>query len=218
MKSPLLFLALLVSTAAHADDYNLNFSEYSYRDKPAKRRVENPFILGLSMGNWAPEGITFSNRIQSPAKFENPMPYFSLSVTAPSIASGRLGSLVPKFGIMVSRQDRRDNLADGTQSSPQNLYLVPILAGIQFNPEVAHFGRLQAYVGLSVVPTIAMTDRSVFDDGETTLGWMGMGELGANFKVSSGLLLDVHGLLTRGSLKGNNLAAGGFGAGFGVLL
>ena len=106
----------------------------------------------------------------------------------------------------------------------QNMYILPIQFGIEARPKRLRWKWTGLYGGASLLPLLALTQRSAIDEGKTFFGLAGEVNLGvenslgwvASALSSSSVMLEGHG--SAGTLSGEIFKAVGVRAGLRVRL
>jgi len=169
-------------------------------------------------------GMAASSRALSAAAFlPTSVPYVSGYFLSAGIGLGRSGFLGWKAGLGMQTL-RRTGLVEvpgGVLSSEQALYVFPMTVGAEFFPQVLSWNGGNAYLGLALLPTMAIMSESALSQASVQMGmpveaglgvsldfrklWAALGhlEMDLNMSLTSGKVqeLDMFGFTGRAGLR-----------------
>ncbi|HEX4924241.1 MAG TPA: hypothetical protein VFV50_09145 [Bdellovibrionales bacterium] len=143
-----------------------------------------PDRMAVMLSSFKPKAITLESRI-SASEFEaRGLPQVSaayhLFLGAPGV-----GDLYAQAGAGYQSFERHGNVGVSTVqfSSNQQLYMIPMRVGLALEPRALRTGLLRASVGLSALPTLAMTEESAISEDRSYFA--------TAYELSAGLSADI---------------------------
>jgi hypothetical protein len=186
-------------------------------EQAQRERSEKPIgSIEVGVSSYEPNSLQLISRISSPSSFSlvGP-PQINLNGITPL---GRNFNL--KFGTGFLAMDRTGQIgASGqTQTDQQTAYLISFRAGAEYAPLSMATTKFRPYATAALLPTLAMTSRSSFDDGQSEFGIPI--ELGVGTLIHVFQSLDFNLAITSilGKVQDSNMDGLGFNAGVRVPL
>lgn len=199
-----------------------------FEEQPGSfRAVDRPSYVELHTSSWVPNQLALPSRVQGTSTFEaGPVPLVGLAFLVPVGDPDRQVDLAFRTGISAIRVERQGyaSVTGVPQLSKQNLYLLPVQLGIEARPKRLRWKALSLFASASVVPILALTQRSIFDAGRTYFGLSGEVSVGLESTLgwvnpdlsTASLTIEGHG--GAGALSGEILRGGGVRGGVRVRL
>jgi hypothetical protein len=175
--------------------------------------------LEFGVSSWSPSNLQLGTRAAVTSPFQTDgLPNLNFAFTSAPIVQGKAGALMIRAGLGLSSLQRTGSATDDSSSMTQGLLMIPLEVGVQYQPSFLVWRNFSGYVAESAMPTLALTERSIYDDGTTSLGIASKTLLGVQADLSrwTGQIhaaLDVNFNVTAGSVSGGSLYGTGIGAG-----
>ena len=181
-------------------------------EQAQRERAHAPFnAVDLSISSWQPKDIQMSSRIQNATGFTDAgVPTIQLSTLHPLTNWASL-----KLSLGLASLHRYGTLDAAGQSTKQEqmAYLPYLGLGAEFTHPALSTRLLKPYFSASLQPSLVITTRSAFDDGQSALGFpfgVGAGVLVHAFKTAD---INIGATETLGSVKNSDVSGLGLNAG-----
>lgn len=158
--------------------------------------------IEVALSSWSPSNFTRKTYLGQTGSFHaGTIPYVSLNVRYPFAHYSNGANLAVKAGFSGTNLEREGSvgLTGGTVNSTQTLNLFMARAGVEY--QALRFSFLQPYVGLALLPSVALSAKSTFEDRVSAFGVPLEGTLGliARPQLFKDLLGLTHGALGIGA-------------------
>ena len=181
-------------------------------EKPVSRRLE------LAVSSWEPSNYQSPTNVAA-SGFQSSVPGLSLTYLEP-LKNYRWAEIDWKAGVGFVGMSRQSTLPTGGQTDSQSLYLFSGNVGADLKPSKLRVKEFSPYVGASLMPTFAVTNQAVQNDGASTFGmpyqfslgttigsrWTGYQSL-KNMELNVAIVKTLSGI-GESSLSGTGLLAG----------
>jgi hypothetical protein len=186
-------------------------------EQAQRERSEQPTSsIDLGVSSYQPNSLNLISRISNPGGFSlvGP-PQINLNGLTPM---GRDFSLKFGTGFLVLNRSGAVGASDQDIVDSQTAYIISGRAGAEYSPYSFSSSKFHPYATAAIVPTIVMTSRSSFDDGQSAFGVpveLGAGTL---VHVLQSWDLDLSIVGTLGKVQDSNMDGLGLNAGVRVHL
>lgn len=211
-------------TVINEDSVKVSLPDAHLESSTAK--VEEPVAywhprLEVVVSSWSPRDLENASIIDGASPWQvSGMPYFSAGVLINPWDTGFASQLAFKLGLGFASLTRQATLQYLSTSEivNQGAYLIPVQAGVEYSPSVLTWKNVSGHLGVFVMPTMLLTQRSAMDDGTSSVGVPFQMTLGSQIDlkkwVSIPMQLTVDWVATYGGIRGGgNLFGTGIGAG-----
>ena len=182
-------------------------------EKPITRKLE------LSVSSWAPSSFQSPSNITATNFQSSVVPGLSLTYLA-TLKNYRWADIDWKAGVGYVGMSRESTLPIGSLTENQSLYLFSGNIGADLKPAKLRMKEFSPYVGASLMPTFAVTNQAVQNEGASTFGvpyqfaigttigsrWTGYQSL-KNMELNVAVVKTLSGI-GESSLSGTGLVAG----------
>ncbi len=179
-------------------------------EAPAARKDQ----FSLNYFAWKPTSITVEDRTGGASSFEIDIPRFSFFYQQPLVSNIK-SSLYLKSGLGFQSFKRSGNLqfAQSNSSDTQNLYILPLHGGFEFQSNIFNSKKITPFVGAWVSPTWISMEDSMMSDSKSYWTVFYETNIGATYNVTESVLVDVGFLQSFGKDDSLDFQASGFNAG-----
>jgi hypothetical protein len=130
--------------------------------------------IEISASSWAPRDFAWESRVSVPAFGPATVPQLGLSFLSAPLLQPRGVALSWSAGISFQSFSRESAIQGGAGSLPrtetQGAYLIPARLGVEATPSALHNVYFSPLATFSVLPTLALVNRSAFSDGAAAVG------------------------------------------------
>ena len=177
-------------------------------EQSQRERANAPKTLWeLRASSWSPENLSSPSRIPGASSFQKKgIPQMEALILSP-MGSGAVSF---EIGLGILALERSGKLEGGGLAIPvdQNAYLGSLRIGGLYSPFRLWKERITPYFGACALPSLFLTRRSAFDDGNSQTGFALEGNMGALLQIQKSLHLDLGAARSFGRMGGADM--GGF--------